>query len=234
MTTQSLQSTGMEPHRTSLGAKLLNLFVSPAEVFDEVTATPPRLVNWLVPTLLVCVSGLAVLNTTTSPEQTAAAIRQLLDAGTITQDQASALTLHWQSVSRTALCLGAFLGTFWSALVLWFIGRVFLKCRFGFMKALEVAGLTGTILVLGTIVTGFLVAAFGDASARPALSLLFFKLAPDSPLRAAFGVLDCFYLWTTGVLTIGLSRLARVSPKEAAFWVFGYWVGLRIALVALA
>jgi hypothetical protein len=234
MMPESLQTIEAAARPTSLGARLLNLFVSPALVFDEVTVAPPRAVNWLVPTLLVCLSGLAVLGSTTSPEQTAAAIQQLLDAGTITQDQAASLTLHWQNVSGLALCLGAFIGTFWSAFVLWFIGHVFLKCRFGFIKALEVAGLTATILVLGTVVTGLLVAALGDASARPALSLLLFKLAPDSPIRVAFGVLDCFHLWTTGVLAVGLSRLTGVSLKETAFWVFGYWVGVRITLILLA
>jgi Yip1-like protein len=234
MTPESLQTTETGPERTSLGAKLLNLFVSPALVFDEVMLAPPTLVNWLVPTVLVCLSGLAVLDLTTSPERTAATIRQLMDAQTITQDQASALTMHWKSVSSAALCLGAFLGTFWSAFVLWFIGRFFLKCRFGFIKALEVSGLAATILVLGTIVTALLVSAVGDASARPSVSLLLFKLPPDNPIRAAFGVLDCFHLWTTGVLAIGLSRLTGVSAKEAAFWVFGYWVGARIALILLA
>jgi hypothetical protein len=234
MTTQSLPVTETTPTCTSLGAKLLNLFVTPALVFDEVTKAPPRVVNWLVPTVLVCLSGLAVLDPTTSPERTAASIGQLLDAGTITQDQAAALNVHWQSVSRIAMCLGAFLGTFWSAFVLWFIARIFLKCRFGYIKALELAGLTGTILVLGTVVTALLVTALGDASARPALSLLLFKLAPDNPIRAAFGAVDCFHLWATGVLAIGLSRLTGVSLKETAFWVFGYWVVARIALILLA
>jgi hypothetical protein len=234
MTTQSLHSTETEPPRTSLGAKLLNLFVSPALVFEEVIVAPPKLINWLVPTVLVCLSGLAVLDTTNSPERTAAAIQQLLDAGTVSQEQAAALTVHWRSVSRIALCLAAFLGTFWSAFVLWFIGRVFLKCRFGFMKALEVAGLAATILVLGTIVTGFLVSAVGETSARPALSLLLFKLAPDNLTRVALGVLDCFNLWTTGVLAIGLSKLTGASVTEAGFWVFGYWIAVRIALMVLA
>ena len=228
------QSTERELPRTSLGAKLLNVFVSPALVFEEVMVAPPKLMNWLVPTVLVCLSGLAVLDSTNSPERTAAAIQQLLDAGTVSQEQAAALTVHWRSVARAALCLGAFLGTFWSAFVLWFIGRVFLKCRFGFMKALEVAGLAATILVLGTIVTGLLASALGETSARPAFSLLLFQLAPDNPTRVALGVLDCFNLWTAGILAIGLSRLTGVLVKESAFWVFGYWIAIRIALIALA
>jgi len=234
MANESLHTTDTEPALTSLAGKLLNLFVSPALVFEEVIASPPKLLNWLVPTVMVCLSGCLVLDGTTSPERTDAAIRQLLDAGRITQQQSTALTVHWLSISRVVICLGTFIGTFWSAFVLWFIGRVFLKSRFGFAKALEVVGLAGTILVLGTITTALLIFATGDASTRPALSLLLFKRAPDNPLRAAFGVLDCFNLWTAAVLSIGLSRLTGVSVKEAAFWVFVYWLGAKIALILLA
>ena len=234
MISDTLQRSGAGPNLTSLPAKLLNLFVSPAMVFDEVIAAPHKLLNWLVPTVLVCLSGLAFFDSTTNFEATEAAIRQQLDAETITQDQAAALKVQWNSVSRASLCCGAFLGTFWSAFVLWFMGRVFLRSRFGFMKALEVAGLAATVLVLGTVVTGLLALAVGDASARPSLALLCSKVATGDPIYATFGIINCFQLWTTGVLAIGLSRLAGSSIGEAAFWVFGYWTVVRIALTALA
>jgi len=222
------------PPKTSVTAKLVNLFVSPTLVFDEIVASAPKSVNWLLPTLLVCVSSLLVLTGTTNAERTLAAIGQLTDGGKITPEQVGLLSGHWQSVSRAAICLGAFIGTFWSAFVLWFIGRIFLKNRFEFAKALEVAGLTSTILVLGTIVTGLLVAAFGEASARPALSLLLVKVDPASGARVAADVFNCFHLWSTAVLAIGLAKLSGVSIKEAGFWVFGYWVVLRIAFILLA
>jgi hypothetical protein len=234
MDSPSLPTAEAGPASTSVGAKLLNLFVSPSMVFDEVAVQSPRVANWLVPTVLVCLSSLVFLNATTDAERTAAAIGKLLDAGNITADQAAAVSTHWQSFSQTAVCLGAFTGTVWSAFVIWFIGRMFLNSRFRFRKALEVAGLSGTVLMLGTVVTGLLVLATGDTSARPALSLLCLKLDPGNPLRTASEVLNFFHLWTTGALAIGLSRLAGVSVKESAFWVFGYWVVVRIALIVLA
>src|ERR1039457_507501 len=115
---------------TSLPSKLLSIFACPGDVFEEVAASPPRLANWLLPTLLVGVASL------------------LLVAA-----QASAVSGHVDRFSAVAVWVGAFAGTFWSALLLWFIGRVFLKTRFSYWKALEVAGLTGTIVVLGAIVT---------------------------------------------------------------------------------
>jgi hypothetical protein len=36
------------------------------------------------------------------------------------------------------------------------------------------------------------------------------------------------------VLAVGLAKLSGVTFKESAFWVFGYWVLLRIALILLA
>jgi hypothetical protein len=212
---------------------LFNLLVTPSVVFDEVTQRAYQTINWLVPTLLVCLASSLALTMTTKTGR-ADLLGQLFEAGTITESQATTLTTHWQTVSIGVTCLGAFVGTFWSALVIWFISTVFLKCRVPFGKALEVAGLTGTLLILGTVVTGLLAAATGDPSARPAVSLLLAKLDPANPLRPASEVINVFHLWTAAVLAIGLSRLSGVSAKESGFWVFGYWIVARLGLVLLA
>jgi len=139
----------------------------------------------------------------------------------------------WPLVSSLTVCIAAFAGTFWSSFVLWLIGRVFLKVRFSYLKALEVVGLTGIVVVLGGIVTGLMIAAFGDAGARPSLSLLAKKLSPGLA-RQMLDALDIFHLWATTVLAVGLSKLSGVGFKEAAFWVFGYWLLFRLALFILA
>src|SRR5688572_33410062 len=46
------------PRSTSLGEKLLNIFVSPGEVFDEVIAAPRAWANWRLPALLLCLAGI--------------------------------------------------------------------------------------------------------------------------------------------------------------------------------
>jgi len=218
---------------TSLGAKLLNVFVSPGQVFEEVVAAPPSLANWIVPVTLVCLGSLATLAVTTRPDLAATAGNQLVDAGKISQSQATTQSAQWQNVSRAALVIAPFAATIWSAFVIWFMGKLFLKSQFKFGKALEVTALSGTILVLGAALTGLLVAATGETSARPALSLLCLKLPQESLVRTACGLLDCTQLWATGVLAIGLSKLAGVTFKESAFWVFGYWFVTRGALLLL-
>ena len=218
---------------TNLGTKLLNVMVSPGEVFEEVKAAPVNLANWLVPTVLAGLSGLILLGFASTPEHTAAAVAKLTEAAGLSATQTEILSNRWQLTSQIATCLGAFCATFWSAFVLWVIGRLFLKSRFSFLKTLEVVGLTGMILVLCSTVTALLISALGEVTARPALSLLSMKSEPGSRLHAALDVLNFFHLWTATVLAIGLSKLSDVSFKEAAFWVFGWWVAVRLGLMVL-
>lgn len=218
---------------TSLRDKLLNVLVSPGDVFDEIIASPPDLANWRAPTLLVCLIGIISLQTGDSDQQLATTIGKLTDAGTISTAQAQALAGLSPLLSSLFVCVAAFGGTCWSALVLWFVGRVFLKVRFPYVKALEIVGLTGIILLLGSIVTILLTLISGVPTARPALSLLATNMSPSGPFYQILTTLDLFYLWNTTALAIGLSRLSNVCFKEAAFWVFGYWFALRIVLIIL-
>jgi hypothetical protein len=217
---------------TTLGGKLLNNFVCPGDVFDEVLAAPSRATNWRVPTLLVCLTGIILLQVVAIYGERADALASSVQYRGITAAQAQELSGVWPLVSSLGVCLGAFAGVFWSAFVVWFIGRVFLKARFTFLKALEIVGLSSIILVLGVIVTALLIAARGDVAAHPALSL--FASQSGRRIHGVLETLNFFHLWSTGVLAIGLSRLSGAALKEAAFWVFGYWILARIALILLA
>ena len=206
----------------SVTARMLNILACPTDVFDEVVVAPPKAANWLAPILLVCAANLILLGAMPGVES----------AWT---GAASAESIARLRLARLALVIiAAFAGTFWSAFVLWLIGRLFLKTRFAYLKALEVVALTGTILVLGTVVTTLLIAASGNSEARPALSLLVGHVAIASKAHAVFDALNLFHLWTAVVLALGLARLADVSFTEAAFWVLGFWVVARLTLILLA
>jgi len=222
------------PPSTSLIAKLVNLYVYPGDVFAEVAVSPPRLMNWLVPTLLAALASLVLLNTATTPEHTAALIARMVDAGDVSAARTDVLSTNWKPISALGTGLGAFAGTFWSASLLWFIGRCFLQTRFSYMKAVEVVGLTGMILALGAIVTTLLIAASGDVAARPALSFFTRRLASGETAPAVLEALNFFHFWTTAVLAIGLARLSGTSFKQSAFWVFGYWIIARLTVILLA
>jgi hypothetical protein len=162
--------------------KLFNIFASPGDVFDEVISSPPNLANWRVPTLLVCLASVIFLLLGDSPAQLATSIRHLADSGTISIAEAQSLAGLWPILSASLVCIATFAGTCWSAFVLLFIGRIFLKVRFRYVKALEIVGLTGAISVLGSITTLLLIATVGDPAAQPALSLMASKLDHSRPL----------------------------------------------------
>jgi len=192
---------------TTLRERLLNVYANPGDVFEEIATQPYSRPNWLVPTLLVCFFGIISTLVSPAPERTLA--------------------------SALAVIASAFAGTFWSAFVIWFVGRVFLKAGFPFLKAVEVVGLSSMILVLGTVVTSLLMVASGDAASRPALSFLIQQFDPTNKFHSTLDALNIFYLWATVVLAMGLSKLSSVSFKEAAFWVIGYWMVLRLVFVWL-
>jgi hypothetical protein len=227
-------SIGASPRSpTSVRQKLFNIFVSPSDVFDEVIASPPNLANWRIPTLFVCLVTIISLQTGSSPAQFSTTIHRLTVAGTIFPAQAQSLAGAWPLLSALLVFVAIFSGTCWSAFILWFMGRIFLKVRFPYIKALEIVGLTGIVSVLGTITTILLIAASGDPAAGPALSLLASKMDHSRSFCQILETLNLFHLWSTAVLTIALSRLCNVTFKEAAFWVFGYWLVAKIVLIVL-
>jgi len=234
MPTLVLTAPNAPPVSTPLRGKLLNIFVSPGEVFEEVVASPSKPACWLVPTLFVCLTAIISLLVALVSESGAAEITQLTETGAIVSSETGKLSSRLLPAAVLTIASSAVAGAFWSAFVLWFIGRIFLKTRFPFGKALEVVGLTGMILALGTIVTALLIAATGQALARPALSIFVGPSNPDSAAYTGLEAMNFFHLWTATVLAVGLSKLAGVSFKEAAFWVFGYWIALRVALIWLA
>jgi hypothetical protein len=219
------------PHSSSLAGRLLDMLVSPGDVFDEVLAAPPRLATWLVPTLLVALTSLVLLGATSKQGGLASGKLEAFDSAVVQVEPGSA---DWQRGSAVAICVSAFAGTFWSAFLLWFVGRAFLRVRFSFWKTVEVVALTGMIVALGAIVTALLIGAFGEAAGRPALSIFARHLPTTSHIYMALDTVNFFHCWTTTVLAIGLSRLSGVSFKECAFWVFGYWFVARLALIVLA
>src|SRR5882757_6198561 len=121
---------------TSLREKIFNLFVSPTDVFDEVIASPPNLANWRIPTLLVCL--VTIISLGISPTQSSASIHSLSQTAAISTAQPQALAGAWPLLSALLVCIATFAGTCWSALVLWVMGRIFLRVRFPNLKATEI------------------------------------------------------------------------------------------------
>jgi hypothetical protein len=234
MPTHALTEPNAPPVSTPLHGKLLNIFVSPGEVFEEVVASPSTPVTWLVPTVFVCLTAMISLLVAPLQRGAEAEVRQRSDTDAIVSSDTAKLSNRLILAAALTVTASAIAGTVWSAFVLWFMGRMLLKTRFSFWKTMEVVGLTGMILALGAIVTSLLIAATGDPAARPALSIFLGQSNPGHKLHSGLEAMNFFHLWAATVLGVGLSKLARVSFSEAAFWVFGYWVALGFAMICLA
>jgi hypothetical protein len=225
----------------SLGARLLNVFACPGDVFEEVKASRPSAGNWLVPGLMLSIVGVvfalivfsqpAIVQTL--KEQQEKKMDQLVKDGKMSRSDADrAIEQIDRYTGPTVLKLigsvGSFLFTFgrmlWWGLILMLLGRWFLNARFSYGKSLEVAGLALMISTLGVIVSMLLIVKFERLSASPGLGMAIadFDVSRKSHLFA--GAANIFSIWQVCVLAVGLSRLAGARFTKALLVIFVYWI----------
>jgi hypothetical protein len=240
---------------TSLAARLMNVFATPSEVFEEVKASPHTAGNWLVPALIGSVVGvISVFIVLAQPaiqqqlrEKQDQAIEKRLDkmvqAGQLTRQQADQQKgIAEKFMGPTVMKIsGAFAAVFWSfarvflwALVLWGLGMWLLRVRLEYLKALEVAGLAGMIGVLGTIVKLLLQVNLSNLASSPSLAIAVKNFDGTNPWHLVLAGLNGFDLWEVAVMAVGLARLARVPFARAGFSVFGVWVIWSSAIITFA
>jgi hypothetical protein len=236
------------PAPTSLAARVLNVFASPGEVFEEVKAAPTTVANWLVPCLVFAVVGVvACLIIFSQPtiiqqlrnEQTKK-IEQQVKSGAMTQADANKVlevmdkfvgpTTMKIAGSVSAVVMG-FMRLFWWGFILWLAALWFLKVRISYMKALEVTGLATMITVLGVIVGLLLVVNFGKLFSSPSLALAVSDFDAQKKSHLLLGAANVFSFWFIGVLSAGLSRLAGVRFTRALFVILTYWVLQELVLI---
>jgi len=224
------------PPPMSFAARLLNVFATPGEVFEDVKAAPHSVANWLVPAFLLgVVSVLFAVIIFSQPvikqqtrEQWGKMLEAQVSSGHMTREKANE-TLD--AFEKMLLPIGIVSGVvsspvrlLWWALVLWLLGRWILKVRFSFVKALEVAGLAAMIVVLGVVVTLLLTVNLANFFATPSLALLVKDFDAARKSHLMLGAANVFSIWLVGVMSAGLARLAGVPFLRAAWVVFGFWV----------
>ncbi|PYL00060.1 MAG: hypothetical protein DME19_06395 [Verrucomicrobia bacterium] len=237
------------PPSSSLAGRLLNVFAAPGDVFDELKTADSSVANWLVPVLIVMLVTITSFAVTLSQpaikqqvvEMQEKAIDQQVAAGKIKPDQAKAFKEQMAALPPWVMQLfgivqgvvAGFCGTFWWALVLWLLGKLALKSGIPFLKALEVSGLTMMIFALCVVITTLLIVILGNLMARPALSVFVGEFDPTRKLHLLLGSVNLFYLWSTAVLALALSRLSGVGFGKAAVWMFGFWAASRVLFVVI-
>jgi hypothetical protein len=238
--------TAVPAPTTSLAGRLLNVFAAPGEVFDEVKVSTRSTANWLVPVLLFAVAGVISMCVMfaqpaiqqTVRDQQAKAYDKLVQQGKITQAQEDQIL---QVMGPTVMAVFGSVGIiiyslvsiFGWALVLWLLGRWFLKTRLEYMKMVEVAGLSSVIIVLGMVISTLLCVIFGRLNAGPSLALLVSDFDLSNRVHLLLGAVNVTYLWHAAVLAIGLAKLSGAATGKAMLVVFGFWVLIELLLIAI-
>ena len=227
---------------------MVNVFAAPGDVFEEIRTSTPSTANWLVPVLLACLVGVGYAFAVFSQESILQSLRetqekamqQRVDAGKMTRQQADqALSVSEQFIGPTMMKVFGSVGAVVAncamlllvALIIWLLGRWAFKNRFPYLKAMEVAGLAGTINILGGIVATLLAVVMGNMAMTPGPVLLVHEFDPANKLHALLAQLNVFMLWYLALLSFGLAKLCRVAFGKAALWLFGVWAVLVAVIV---
>jgi hypothetical protein len=239
-----------QPITTSLPARLTNVFAEPGEVFEEIKAAPPATGNWLVPVFLwVLVGIVASVILLSQPaiqhqirEQQAKAMDKMVQQGKMTREQADQATAMAEKFTGPTMLMifgsvgalvAGFAHVFWWALVLWLLGRWFLKSYFPYVKALEVSGLSMMIWVLSGILGVLLGIILGRMYATPSAALFINEFDPTSKGQLLLATLNPFHFWLVLVMAIGLAKIANAPFSRAAILLLGFWILQEALFIAI-
>jgi hypothetical protein len=241
------------PPGMSLGGRLLNVFATPGDVFQEVKNAGASTANWLVPALLlIAVSWVAAWLifsqdsiTHQLSEITDRAIQKQIEKSQMSErqaEQARAIGEKWAGISAKigavlAPLIAGFATPFFWGLIVWLVGAKVLKGNFLYMKAVEVVGLGNMVSVLDVIVKTLLIVGLGNLYAAPSLVLLVQDFDPQNTVHSLLALVNVMTFWLLAVRAVGLARLSGASFTKAAVWVFGIWAaytGFFVGLGALA
>ena len=230
--------------------RLTNVIAAPGEVYGEIKNAPVRASNWVVPLILSCLVTVVYMCVAFSlpsilrglQEQREKAVQKQVAAGKITQtqaDQATAMTERFMTPAIMKIfggagaAVGSVAGLFLMAVLIWLALKWWTEARPSYMKVVEICGLAMVIDVPQKILRICLVTWKGNllATASPTL----FLANPSTTHRADvfLSMFDVVDFWWLAVLSLGVSKVASVRYRTAAFIIFGIWYGFRIVAALL-
>lgn len=244
------QAGAAPPEPSSLADRLTNVIAAPGEVFEEIRNVPARASNWIVPMILSCIVTIIYFWVAFSQppvlrsvqEQRIKAMQKSVAEGKITQAQADQASAMYERIFTPTLVkiigaggaiLAELAGLFLFGLALW-IG---LKCctdgTCGYMKIVEVCGLSWMIDVPQKIVRLLLVAWKQNLLATASPTLFLDNPSTTNRTHVFLSIVDVIDIWWLAVLSLGLSKVASISYRTAALITFGIWFGFRIIMAFL-
>lgn len=233
----------------SLGSRLLNVFAAPGELFSAVAQMRFSAANWLVPSALLSIVGIIAtlvifaqpallqqIDETREKGMQAAVEKGKMSAEQV--DQARQLfDQHGATIMRVAgsvwwLFAGFVIPLFWGSMA-WLIGRWVFRSPFRYLRAMEVAGLSSMITMLGMVIGMFLAVGTGRLMGGPHLGFFLDEFDPTNRLHIAMIAVNAFAVWQMAILALGISRLIGRPFAPVAVVVYGVWIGFKGIAVLL-
>lgn len=228
-----------QPKPMSLTEKIVNIFASPGELYENVRDTGPTTSNWLIPWVLLAVVSMALnfamLSNASLADQLGSTMRQAMEKsiadGKMTQQQADQAfeMMRPGSVYFTVFSVGGTLlwtlgGLFALGLVYWLVGKSAMSASAPYMKVVEVVGLTFIISTLEVIVTMLMLFAFDRITATPSLALFVSNFDVTNKVHLLMSKVNIFTFWILAVTSIGLSKLFRRDLLKVLVLVAVLWI----------
>jgi len=241
---------GAPSEPSSLTDRLANVFCAPGEVFEEIRNAPVLASNWLVPLLLACIATVIYISIAFSQpailrdlqEQQQHAIQKKITAGKITQaqaDQAAAMTERFMTPTMMKIfgSAGAVLtsvaGLFLMGLGVWLALKWCAGAKLPYMKVIEICGLALLIDVPQKLIRMCLVLWKENLLATASPTLLLAHASTANKAHVFLSMIDVIDFWWLAVLSLGVSKVAAIRYRTAAFITFGVWYGFRIIAALL-
>ncbi len=196
--------------KTSLAARMFNVFASPGEVFAEIKASERSFANWLAPVILASLLAIIYAVVVFSQPNVQQQIREAQDKAFEKQVANGKMKPEQADMARQAMdkfgplmmvfaavagVVMSFVWLFTAAFVLWLLGTWACKHPWPYGEALEVAGLAGMIGVLGLIVQMLLVVTMGNMFASPSPALFLHDFDPTNKLHKSLMALNVVNIW---------------------------------------
>jgi hypothetical protein len=235
---------------SSLTDRLTNVIAAPGEVFEEIKNAPVRASNWLVPLVLACIATAVYLCIAFSQpavlqsmqEQRIHAMQKKVAAGKITQaqaDQYGAMTEKFLTPTMLkifgggAAILAMVAGLFLMGLAIWLALKCCTPGTLGYMKVIEICGLALVIDVPQKILRILLVSWKENLLATASPTLFLANPSTTNKADVFLSMIDVVDFWWLAVLSLGVSKVASIRYRTAAFITFGVWFGFRIVAALL-
>jgi hypothetical protein len=241
------------PKAQSFGSVLMNVFSSPADAFQDLAGSESKPTNWLFPLiafiLLASVSTYTIFSNeslkTQALEVQSRAIDKRVSEGKMTQEQADQARDRMDKMGGMFVAIGIVTSViflcimmFGAPLFLWLGDKLLLKSPVGYVKHLEMFGISSWIGILGGIVTLFMIVGLNTMYATPSAALaVYTSFDPMNTTDKILSALNIFTIWQTAVVGIGLGKFANKPAATGMGLAFGLWIlwsAIQIFLLGLA